>query len=63
MKIDTKFWFVLFYVVFEDILRSESVAAEKTARICLESTFFSFVYFLCVRIPILKIVFHMPISW
>ena len=56
MKIDTKFCFVLFCVVFEEILCSESVAAEKTARFCLEFTFFSFDYFFCVGIPILKIV-------
>ena len=55
MKLDSKFCFVLFCVVFEEILCSESVAAEKTARICLEFTFFSFVYFLCVGIQILKI--------
>ena len=37
------------------ILCFESAAAEKTARFHLEFTFFSFVYFLCVGIPILKI--------
>ena len=56
MKIDIKFCFVLFCVVFEEILYPESVAAEKTATFCLEFTFSSFVYFLCVGIPILKIV-------
>ena len=56
MKIDTKFCFVLFCEVFEEILYSESVAAEKTAIFCLVFTFSSFVYFLCVGIPILKIV-------
>ena len=35
-KNDTKFCFVLFCVVFEEILCSESVAAGKTARFCLE---------------------------
>ena len=38
MKIDTKFSFVLFCVVVEEILYSESVAAEKTAKFCLEFT-------------------------
>ena len=61
MKIDTKFCFVLFCVVSEEILCSESVAAEKTARFCLKFTFFFFfffffVYFLCVGIPILNII-------
>ena len=47
MKIDTKFCFALFCKVFEDILCSESVAAEKKpARFCLEFTFFSYVYLL-----------------
>ena len=40
MKIDTEFCFVLFCVVFEEILCSESVAAEKIARFCLEFMFF-----------------------
>ena len=44
MKIDTKFCFVLFCVVFEDILCPESVAAEETARFCLEFMFF----FICL---------------
>ena len=57
MKIDTKFCFVLFYIVFEEILCSATVAAEKATRFCLEFTcFFSFVYSICVGIPILKIV-------
>ena len=40
MKIDTKFCFVLFCIVLEEILCSESVAAEKTAGFGLEFTFF-----------------------
>ena len=40
MKTDTKFCFVLFCVVFEETLCSESVTADKTARVCLEFTFF-----------------------
>ena len=63
MKINTKFCFVLFCVVFEEILCSEYVAAEKTARFCLEFTFFLFVYFLCVGIPILKIVLSHAHKW
>ena len=63
MKIDTKFCFVLCCAVFEDILCSESVAAEKTARFCLEFIFFSFVYFLCVGIPILKVVLSHAHKW
>ena len=47
MKIDTKFCSVLFCVVFEEILCSESVAAEKTARFCLEFTFFICLLPLC----------------
>ena len=42
--IDTKFCFVLFCVVFEEIYDSGSVAVEKTARFCLEFTFF-FIFF------------------
>ena len=38
------------------MLSSESFAAEKATRFCLKFMFFSFVYFLCVGIPILKIV-------
>ena len=63
MKIDNKFCFVLFRVVFEELLCSESVAAEKTARFCLDFTFFSFVYFLCVGILILKIVLSHAHMW
>ena len=64
MNIDTKFYFVLFCVVFEEILCSESVAAEKTTSFCLEFTFFfSFVYFLYVGIPILKIVLLYAHKW
>ena len=63
MKIDTEFCFVLFCVVFEEILCSESVAAEKTARILLRIHIFSFVYFLCVGIPILKIVLSHTYEW
>ena len=39
MKIDNKFCFILFCVVFEETLYSESVGAEKNARFCLEFTF------------------------
>ena len=63
MKIYKKFCFVLFCVEFEEILCSESVAAEKTARFCLEFTFFSFVYFLCIEIPIVKIVLSHAQKW
>ena len=76
MKIDNKFCFVPFCVVFEEILRSEPVAAEKTARFCLKFTFFffvvfffffffffSFAYFLCVGIPILKTVLSHAHKW
>ena len=45
IKIYTKFCFVLFCVVFEEILCSESVAAEKTARFSLEFTFFHLLIF------------------
>ena len=62
MKIDTKFCFVLFCVVFEEILCSESVAAEKTARFCLKFMF-SYVNFLRVGIPILKIVLSHAHKW
>ena len=40
MKIETKFCFVPFCIVFEEILCSGSVAAEKTTKFCLEFTFF-----------------------
>ena len=64
MKIDTKFCFVLFCVVFEDILCSESVAAEKTARFCLlRIHVFSFTYFLYIGIPIPKIVLSHAHKW
>ena len=63
MKTDTKFSVLLFCVVFEEILCSESVAAEKTARFCLEFKFLSFVYFLCAGIPILKIGFSHAHKW
>ena len=63
MKIDTKFCFVLFCVEVEEILCSESVAAEKTARFCLEFKFLSCVYFLHVGIPILKIVLSHAHKW
>ena len=53
MKIDTNFCFVLFCIDFEEMLCSESVAAEKTARFRLELMFF-ICYLLCVGIPILK---------
>ena len=51
MKTDTKFCFVLFCVVFEETSCSESVAADKTARFCLEFTlfFFFFFFFICLR--------------
>ena len=62
MKMDTKFCFILFGVLFKEILCSESVAAKKTARFCLEFTF-SLVYFLCVGIPILKIVLSHAHKW
>ena len=45
MKIDTKVCFLLFCVVFEEIICSESVAAEKTARFCLEFMFYLFIFF------------------
>ena len=54
MKTDTKFCFVLFCVVFEETLCSESVAADKTARFCLEFMFFFICLRLCAGIPILK---------
>ena len=63
MKIDTKFCFVLFRVVFEEVLCSESLAAKKIARFCLDFTFSSFVYFLCVGISILKIVLSHAHKW
>ena len=63
MKIDTKFCFALFCIVFEEIIYSDSVAAEKNARFCLEFTFYSFVYFLCVGILILKIVLSHAYKW
>ena len=68
MKTDTKFCFVLFCVVFEKKKCSESVAAEKTTKFCLEFTFvcffvFLFVYFLCVGIPILNIVLSDAHKW
>ena len=63
MKTDTKFCFVLFCVVFEETLYYESVTADKTARFCLEFTFFSFVYVLCAGIPILKIVLSHVHMW
>ena len=53
--------FVIGQVVFEDILCSESVVAEKTARFCLEFTFF--VYFLYVGIPIPKVVLSHAHKW
>ena len=62
MKINTKFCFVPFCVEFEEILCSESLAAEETAIFCLKFTF-SFVYFLCVGIPILKIVLSHAHKW
>ena len=55
--------FCPFCVVFEEILCSESVAAEKTARFCLEFTIDSFVYFLFVGILILKIVLSHVHKW
>ena len=64
MKIDTKFCFVLFYVVFEEMLCSESVAAEKTARFRLEFMFFiCYLRVLYVGIPILKIVLSLAHKW
>ena len=45
------------------ILISKSVAVEKTARFCLEFAFFSFVYFLRVGIPLLKIVLSHAHKW
>ena len=45
------------------ILFSEFVPAKKTARFCLEFAFFSYVYFLCVGIPILKIVSSHAHMW
>ena len=63
MKMDNKFCFVLFCVVFEEIVCSESFAAEKTARFRLEFMFFSFVYLLCFGIPILKIVLSHAHKW
>ena len=56
---DDNFVKILFYPFLCNIqisLFSESVPAKKTARFCLEFAIFSFVYFLCVGIPILKIV-------
>ena len=67
MKTDTNFLFCLFCVVFDEILCSESVAAEKTTKFFLEFTlfffFFAFVYFLCVGIPVLKIVLSHAHKW
>ena len=40
-----------------------AVAAEKTARLCSDFAFFSFVYFLCVGIPILKIILSHAHKW
>ena len=62
MKIDTKFCFILLCVVFEEMLCSESVAAEKTARFRLEFMFL-ICYLLCVGIPILKIVLSLAHKW
>ena len=62
MKIDTQFCHVIFCVVFEEILCSESVAAEKTAKV-LRIHVFLFVYFLCDGIPILKIVLSHAHKW
>ena len=61
MIIDTKFCFVLFCAVFEEILCSESVAANS--KILLRIHGFLFVYFLCVGIPILKIVLSHAHKW
>ena len=63
MKIDIKFCFVPFCVVFEEILCSESVAAEKTAKFCLEFTFYIFISFDCDGIPIVKIVLSHAHKW
>ena len=59
MKIDIKVCFFLFCVVFEESLCSESVAAG----FFLDFTFFSFVYFLCAGIRILKIVLSHARKW
>ena len=45
------------------ILCSGSVVAKKTAKLGLEFAFFSFLYFLCVGIPILKIVLSHAHKW
>ena len=63
MKIDTKFCFVLFCVVFEEILCSKSVAAVKTARFCLEVTFFHLFISFFVGTPILKLVLSHAHKW
>ena len=62
MKIDTKFCFVLFCVVFEEFLCSESVAADNR-KSSLRIHNVLFVYFLCVRIPMLKIVLKHAHKW
>ena len=50
-----KIFFCPFLCSIYIILLSESVAAEKTAKILLKIRNFLFVYFFCVGIPILKI--------
>ena len=62
MKIDIKFCFVLLCVVFEEMLCSESLLLRKPQYFALSSCF-SFVYLLCVGIPILKIVLSLTHKW
>ena len=63
-EILSKFCFVLFLYSTGIILCSESVAAQKTARFCLDfAFFFSFACFLCVEIPIPKIVLSHGHKW
>ena len=63
MKTDIKFCFVFFCVVVEEIICSKSVAAVKTANVCLEFTCFHLFYFLCVGTPVLKIVLSHAHKW
>ena len=62
MKTDTKFCFVLFFVVFEKILCSESVAAEKTANFAENSRFSICLFPLCWN-SVLEIVLSYAHKW
>ena len=62
MKTDTKFCFVLFYVVFEEIYVLNLLLPRKL-QVLLRTHVYSFVYFLCVGIPILKIVLSHAHKW